>query len=52
VLDAADFAAAGGYHKFSLDFETDVELADCAFRVWTFGKAPLHVDCVELTVER
>ncbi len=50
-LFAADFAGNGGYQKFTLTLETDVELSDCEFRIVAFGKAPLCVDRVELVCE-
>jgi hypothetical protein len=49
-LTAADFGG-DGYCKFSLALEADVELSDCEFRVFSYAKAPLYVDRVELDCE-
>jgi hypothetical protein len=49
-LTAADFAG-GGYRKFSLALDADVDLSDCEFRVFSFAKVPLYVDRIELVCE-
>src|SRR5262249_47741178 len=51
-LAAADFAGPPGYRKITLEFETDVDLSDCEFRLVTSGKVPLYADRVELVCER
>jgi hypothetical protein len=51
-LVAADFAGPPGYRQFSVEFETDVDLSDCEFRVVSFGKVPRYADRVELVCER
>jgi hypothetical protein len=51
-LVAADLAGPPGYRKFSVEFEADVDLSDCEFRVISLGKVPLYADRVELICER
>jgi hypothetical protein len=51
-LLGSDLAGREGYHKVSLDLETDVDLWDCEFRVFSEGKADLYIDRVELVCER
>ena len=51
-LMAADFAGTNDYQKFSLVLDTEVELSNCQFRVFSYGKTPLYVDRIELTCER
>jgi hypothetical protein len=50
-LSAVDFAASVCYRQFAVAFESDVELADCEFRVVALGAVPVCADYVELVSE-
>ena len=51
-LEPAEFAGQEGYQRFGLEFESNLDLDDCEFRVVAYGRGALYIDRIELVCLR